>query len=310
MNYWNHNQSERETVGYLLGDLSEDKMTDFELRYFADDELFDHMLMVKHELVDAYVRGHLDAETRDKFERHFLATPGGKGEVAFASALREKLNEAQPVIAAEKKQKSRWSELFGVWSLPQIGLAASALLLVVAGFVWQASENRNLRHELSAARQERDVAKVQSEELQRQVAQLMAPAPAPTTAPLQLPEPPAQNDDLLAINLPSSFRTGADAPSITLPANKRRLNLILQLEFEPVDMRCDVTLRTPDGANLVRRNVRAQKTSQGSIYVRADFTPPLLKAGQYQATFAGIDADNKEPVSVSRQFLLQAAGKP
>ncbi|MBP6821980.1 MAG: hypothetical protein KA368_10585, partial [Acidobacteria bacterium] len=112
MNSWNHNQAEREMVEYLLGDMPEDKLTDFEKRYFADDALFDQMLLVKHELVDAYVRRHLDAETHEKFERHFLATPGGQQEVAFASAFREKLNESQPVIAAEKKQNSRWAELF------------------------------------------------------------------------------------------------------------------------------------------------------------------------------------------------------
>ncbi len=308
MSFWNYNQSERETVGYLLGDLPEDKMTEFEMRYFSDDELFDHMLMVKHELVDAYVRRHLDAETHEKFERHFLATPGGQQEVAFASALREKLNQTQPAPA--KPQTSRWVELFGARSWPEFGLAAATLLSFVAGFVWQAYEHRNLRRELSVARQQRDTAISQSEELRQEVAQLKMPTPEPTIVPSQFPESPSRNEDLLAINLPSSFRAGSDIPSITLAANKRRLRLSLQLEFEPVAMRCDVTLKTPDGVNLVRRNVRAQKTRQGLIYIQADFAPSLLKPGQYQATFVGIDSDNKESVSISRPFLLQPAGKP
>lgn len=303
MNFWNYNQSERETVGYLLGDLPEDKMTEFEMRYFSDDELFDHMLMVKHELVDAYVRRHLDAETHEKFERHFLATPGGQQEVAFASALREKLNQTQPAPA--KPQTSRWLKLFGAWSWPEFGLAAATLLLVAIGFGWLVIQNRKLNHELASARAEREAESKQNEQLRETLAQLTAPTPTPSIIAPQQPEPPIQNDRLYAFNIRPNTKGSSDSPTAKTETGMNGVRLKLELNFKPVELRCLIELKAPNGATIGRQRLRARSLPQGGYYVQADFRMENLKAGKYEATVTGRDVDDNQQRTIPYSFTIE-----
>jgi hypothetical protein len=307
MNSWNHNQAESEMVGYLLGDLTEDKLTSFEERYFADDALFDQMLMVKHELVDAYVRNHLDAETHEKFERHFLTTPGGQQEVAFASALREKLNQSQP--APVKTKPSRWQELFGAWSMPEFGLAAAALVLVAVGLGWLWIENRKLSQELASASTERETESKRNEELKQQLAQLTAPTPAPVVVEPQQPEPPIQNDRLYAFNIRPDAKGSSDLPTAKSAAGMNGVRLNLELNFKPVELRCLVELKTESGTTIGRQNLRARSLPQGGYYVQANFRVANLKAGNYKATVTGRDVDDKQETTVPYSFTIEPPGR-
>lgn len=283
-------------VNYLLGELSDDRQTEFETRYLADQSLFEQMLLVKKELVDAYVRQHLDAESRGKFERHFLTTPEGQKEVAFARALREKLNEPASPIPA-KAQTSFWQTWFASWTLREIGLAAAALLLLMIGLGWLGRENQKLRRELSAMQTERAQQAQREKELTEQLAAVRAQSPNPTPAPVKPPPellPPA--GDLFAINLPSPSRaSGVQVIRLSTGMHHPRLNL--QLDFEPVALRCDVSLRTPDGVIIERRNLRALRGPQDRYVIRADFPATTLKAGDYEVTATGRDAENKEPTT-------------
>lgn len=308
MNSWNNNQAEREMVGYLLGDMPEDQLTNFEERYFADDALFDQMLLVKHELVDAYVRNHLDAETHEKFERHFLATPGGQQEVAFASALREKLNQAQPAPA--KTRSSRWLELFGAWSLPEFGLAAAALLLVAVGLGWLVIQNRKLSQELASARAESKAESEQNEKLRQQIAQLNAPTPTPTVIAPQPPDDlPAQNDRLYAFNLRPDAKGSSDLPTAKPAAGMNGVRLKLELNFKPVELNCLVELKTANGTTIERQRLRARPLPQGGYYVQADFKMANLKAGKYEATVTGRDADDNRQITIPYGFTIETSGR-
>lgn len=295
-------------VNYLLGELSDDRQTDFEMRYLADESLFEQMLLVKKELVDAYVRQHLDAETRKKFERHFLATAEGQKEVAFARALREKLNEPRMVSPA-KAPSARPRRSLAQWTPREIGLAAAALLLLMIGLGWLGRDNQRLRRELSAMQAERTQQLLREKELAEQLAAARAQAPNPTSAPVQPPpELPAPASDLLAINLPSPTRA-PDAQVVKLPAGKRSPRLNLQLDFEPIALRCDVTLRTPEGGKIERRNLRARLGSQGRYFVRADFPATMLKAGKYEVTVTGRDAYDNKPVRHAYRFSVETTGQ-
>jgi len=305
MNRANDNQVELEITNYLLGEMSDEEQTKFEIRYLADDSMFEQMLLVKQELIDAYVRHHLDAGTSEKFERHFLATPEGQKEVALASALREKLN--QPSLAIPVKSpvfpRPTW---FGSWSIRQIGFTAASLLLL-AGAGWLLIDNRKLRRELSALQIERaDIAR-REEALRQQLAQLTAPNPAPT--PL-MPAPPEDHpgpiSELLAINLMPTSRTGEqNVQTVKLPARPLRPSLNLKLNFEPVRLRCLVRLQMPDGNKIELRNLPARPHPQGGYSVQAQFTTVLLKAGQYEATVSAHDADNNEQREVTYRFRVE-----
>ena len=53
------NELEEITKRYLLGELSEQEQDSLEERYFRDPKLFNAVLQVESELVDAYARGQL-----------------------------------------------------------------------------------------------------------------------------------------------------------------------------------------------------------------------------------------------------------
>lgn len=296
-------------AGYLLGEMSDDEQAQFETRYLANDALFEQMLLVKEELIDAYVRNHLDAGTREKFERHFLASPEGQKEVAFARGLREKLSEPQLTPLA-KTQTARWSARFASLPIREIGLAAAALLLLMIGLGWLWKENQKLRRELSALHSEQEQRLQHERKLEQQLAELRAQQPSASPTPLP-PDRPAQTTDLFAINLSPEARAGSsDVQVIKLATTIARFpRLNLQLNFEPVAMRCSVVLQTPDGTKIERRNLRARPHPQGGFTVQADFITTRLKAGTYEAIVTGRDAEDNEQQAIAYRFRIEVAGQ-
>ena len=73
---------------YLLGDTTEDERAEVEKKYFADDELFEELVEVEHDLVDAYIDGLLTPAERMQFEERFMSTPERKERVEFARTLK------------------------------------------------------------------------------------------------------------------------------------------------------------------------------------------------------------------------------
>jgi len=55
---------EQNTRRYLLGELSEEEQAALERSYFTDSNVFNQVLQVESELVDAYARGQLSTEMR------------------------------------------------------------------------------------------------------------------------------------------------------------------------------------------------------------------------------------------------------
>jgi hypothetical protein len=75
---------DRELTRYLLGQLSEEDADRVDELAIVDDGVAWRVREVENELVDAYVRGTLDAESRQHFETHYLASPKRREKVRFA----------------------------------------------------------------------------------------------------------------------------------------------------------------------------------------------------------------------------------
>jgi anti-sigma factor RsiW len=78
---------------YLLGQLPAAEQTAFEARYFTDAELFAQVVDAENELVDEYAHGLLSSDTRNRFERHYLADPRRRARAEFAATLTEKIRQ-------------------------------------------------------------------------------------------------------------------------------------------------------------------------------------------------------------------------
>lgn len=292
-------------TGYLLGELSEEERTKFEIRYLADDSLFEQMLLVKEDLIDDYVRQRLDAATREKFERHFLATPEGRQEIAFARALRVKLNEAE----TEKTEPHRFNmpEWLSGWSFRELLLVGATALVFVSG-AWLWNQNRKLRTELSEMSAQNTEQARRNAELQQQLANLRLPSPAPTPMESVMPrDSPLPAYNLLAINLalnnPRSSAVPKEITEITLPDNDSRPDLTIRLRFKPVGLNCKVVLKAPDGTIAERRNVRAY--SKEGYFLRVTFPHIKLKTGDYEIIVQGRDIDDDSEKTDSYLFRLK-----
>lgn len=72
---------------YLLRQLSDGALEEFEQKLLVDEELFEELLVVEDELNDEYLMGHLPRNERVQFEQHFLAAPERQEKLRFARAL-------------------------------------------------------------------------------------------------------------------------------------------------------------------------------------------------------------------------------
>jgi hypothetical protein len=72
---------------FLLNELSEPERIAIEDEFFVDDDRLAIVESAEDELIDAYARGELPEERRQRFEKRFLATASQRARVAFASAL-------------------------------------------------------------------------------------------------------------------------------------------------------------------------------------------------------------------------------
>ena len=82
-------------VGYLLGDLPEEKQSEVEDRAFQDEQYLQEILAAESDLIDEYVREELPEATRQRFETRFLASEGRRKRIEFARALVQLADESR-----------------------------------------------------------------------------------------------------------------------------------------------------------------------------------------------------------------------
>ena len=101
-----HKRDDEELMhSYLLGELPEEEQEKLEARYFADDELFELLLVVEDELLDRYAHGDLTAPERRRLERHFLQSQARRKRLMFAEAL---LKHIGALAADVRRERTSW----------------------------------------------------------------------------------------------------------------------------------------------------------------------------------------------------------
>jgi hypothetical protein len=130
---------------YLLGELPEPELEEFEEAYFADDKLFERYLAVKDELLDSSARGELPPEKLARLARHFQSTSPRRRQLEetkdFIQAVTraatvplESENAPLPVVES-RPLSQRLQDLFRFPQLVRVG-ALAALLILIGGVIW------------------------------------------------------------------------------------------------------------------------------------------------------------------------------
>ena len=78
---------EQLVIRYLLGSVPEAEAERLDELSVADEEFASRLAAVENDLVDAYVRGEMAAETRDRFQSYYLSSSRRREKVNFAEAL-------------------------------------------------------------------------------------------------------------------------------------------------------------------------------------------------------------------------------
>jgi hypothetical protein len=103
------NEDQELICRYLLGELSEQQQVELEARYFADDQLFEQLLVVEDELIDRYARSELSDSERASFEGYFLRSQERRKRLMFVQALMKYLASLTEDVS--RQRASWWGEL-------------------------------------------------------------------------------------------------------------------------------------------------------------------------------------------------------
>ncbi len=148
-------------VRYLLGLLSDGEAERVDRLSVSSDEVAWRLRLAEDDLVDAYVRGTLDAEAIERFESFYLSSERRRQKVKFARTFvaavdRRGGSQESPSLRRVTVSRSRT-----VWQL------AAAAVLLLAGF--GLSEYRRLRTDLTVAQSVSVALSNRARELERQL---------------------------------------------------------------------------------------------------------------------------------------------
>ena len=105
---------------YLLGQSSDEESSALEREYFADERALDRIAGAEDALIEAHLAGTLSAGERERFERHYLASPEHRARVEVVRRL-----SATP--------RRAW------YGSAALLATAAALVLAVGAAVWLAA---------------------------------------------------------------------------------------------------------------------------------------------------------------------------
>ena len=101
---------------YILGAATNDECAAIERDYFERADALDQVSEVEDDLITDYLSNRLTSDERDRFERHYLTTPGHRRRVEVTRALRT----AAQVRASGSGRTVSW------WATAGVAAAAGA----------------------------------------------------------------------------------------------------------------------------------------------------------------------------------------
>lgn len=295
--------AEREMFNYLLGQMTAGEEEALERRYFGDDALFQLLLSVREELIDAYVQNRLSEEARASFERHFLNSSRRREEVEFARMVKQSIDSTG---SDGRRVQSRpgWLPRFPILTFSSWQWAAAAILLAVCG--WLFVQNRRLHDRLTELETEQARLTQREKELLARIESLPLPSPAtPPIAPATPPRSPVQEEYLAMELTPDDTRGTAIPPSSEkIDSPSARLRLLLTITFDPGSSSCRAELRTSDGRMIERTDGLKARDNGLTLYLTWTTSAPL-PPGDYRVTVTGQTVTQEAKTDTYRFTLVR-----
>jgi hypothetical protein len=290
-------------VRYLLGLLPDDESERLDQLSVSSDEVAWRLRLAEDDLVDAYVRGTLDAEAVERFESFYLSSEHRRQKVKFARTF---------VAAVDRRGGSRESPTLRRATVPPRSrtvwqLAAAAAVLLLAGF--ELSEYRRLRTDLTVAQSVSVGLSNRARELERQLnderlagagtARELESIRARGSAPGSSPSLPA----IALVLLPQTRSVGPIA-SISVPDGANLVALELRLESNGF-ARYQAALKDPGTNRIIWRRDRIMARGGDRMPTVALSIPAsVLKSQHYSLELSGTSASGEAEVAGGYVFQV------
>jgi len=296
---------EQISTRYLLGELSEQEQAAFEERYFRDPQVFNQVLQVESELVDAYARGRLATETRERFENSYLKHQARRQRVEFAKALTTRIDEnedSRSRVAQTARSTSRvswWQSLLSFGSeRPKLrfSMALVAVLIVLSG-AWIVVNNlrRQGQPTQTQAKQENQEQRQQGQQTPQQTperqnqeehtAQVSPGSPEPSPSPVIKTTPRTVSLALTVGGVRDAG--GARTQILSIPSDTTQAQIVLNLKDDSYPL-YRASLQKIGGPKIfTQTNIRPRNSKAGAKFVFTVRTSQLTK-GDYALALSGI----------------------
>ena len=283
---------------YLLGLLPDDEAERVDRLSVSSDEVAWRLRLAEDDLVDAYVRGTLDADAVERFESFYLSSEHRRQKVQFARTFAAAVDwrsgspESPSLRRVTVPPRSRT-----VWRL-----AAAAAIFLLAGVAL--SEYLRLRTDLTVARSASVALSNRARELERQLNDERLPGPPgtgkhphPGFGPGSAPSLPA----IALVLLPQTRSVGPIA-TIAVPDGANLVALELRLESNAF-ARYQAALKDPGTNRIIWRRDRITARA-GDRMPTVAFTIPagVLRSQHYSLELNGTSASGEAEVAGSYVF--------
>ena len=269
---------------YLLGELSEGDQIELERQFFADAALVDRMIQVEAQLLDAYARGNLSIELRERVAQRYRGHPKRRARLEFANALAHKLGElsaasTSPLTAVDMAATGKtWWPVSG--RIAGFAMAATVVLTVTTGGLLV--ERIRLREELNRTQRVGETHEARA----REQGQLDSQQAVAKGQPLPAPSRPA----VVSLFLTIGGVRASDANAVrTLRVPPGTSEVRFQLDLDNHDhQRYQVVLQTVGGKTILdRQDLRPDQIRAGWRLV---VTVPAARVprGDYVLTLRGV----------------------
>jgi anti-sigma factor RsiW len=253
---------------YLLGTLSPEQAAELEERLLSDEEVYEELLIVEHELVDQFLSGELSATDRERIESHFLRAPERQDQLRFGHLLRRYVSAHAPEIAngAEREspvivkpeRESFLSRLLPRNPVPAFALGCALLVLVVGGF-WMANRILN---------------------------------------------PTSGSGAVWAVELtPGLTRDGGETRKFAVPANTGTVRLQLDLAEDQYQS-YEAILQDADGRTLTTSKSLKTQPANGRTAVLLDVKSNMMPAGDYRVKLNGLSSKGEAESVANYSFRV------
>jgi hypothetical protein len=288
-----NNFTDPEISDYLLGVSVDEQTEKIDELIFVDEGFQSRVNAIERDLIDEYIRNELDAETRRRFEGHFLRSPLRRERVRLAGAIGEfaaPTAQREDTIRLVKIDESGRGWPWWKFAIPAF---AAAILLAVAVTLWLNSGTTQEQANINADANTNQLAQIQpTPELSPSIEPTASPAASET--PANQGVPPANENRrvapppprVFALTLAPQLRGSPGETRISIPRGTETISVTLLLE--PTEFATvNVELRDRSSGRVSWRGTSKPSGSEAYQTVRLSISSKSLKPGSFNFTVTG-----------------------